>query len=44
VLLYMGAKLPEEATLQYGYGKDPYCNLRDANDNPAPGFGPMQIQ
>ena len=44
VLLYVGGKLPEKATLHYGYGKDPYCNLRDANDNAVPVFGPMQIQ
>ncbi|MGI8741370.1 MAG: sialate O-acetylesterase [Bryobacteraceae bacterium] len=44
VLLYVGGKLPENATLHYGYGKDPYCNLRDANDNAVPVFGPMAIQ
>lgn len=44
VLLYIGGTLPEKATLRYGYGKDPYCNIRDANDNAVPVFGPMQIQ
>lgn len=44
VLLYLGGKLPENATLHYGYGKDPYCNLRDENDNAVPVFGPMEIQ
>lgn len=44
VLLYVGGKLPEKATLHYGYGKDPYCNLHDANDNAVPVFGPMVIQ
>ena len=44
VLLYIGGKLPEKATLHYGYGKDPYCNLHDANDNAVPVFGPIQIQ
>lgn len=44
VLLYVGGKLPEKATLHYGYGKDPYCNLHDANDYAVPVFGPMQIE
>jgi len=44
VILYLGGKLPENATLHYGYGKDPYCNLRDANDNAVPVFGPLPIQ
>ena len=43
VLLYISGKLPEHATLHYGYGKNPYCNLRDANDMAVPVFGPMQI-
>ena len=43
VLLYVSGKLPEHATLHYGYGKDPYCNLRDANDMAVPVFGPMRI-
>jgi len=44
VLLYVGGKLPESATLWYGFGKDPYCNLRDASDQAAPVFGPVAIQ
>jgi sialate O-acetylesterase len=44
VRLYVGGKLPEKATLRYGYGKDPYCNLHDANDSAVPVFGPMEIQ
>ncbi len=44
VLLYVGGALPEKAALWYGYGKDPYCNLRDAADMALPVFGPMAIQ
>jgi sialate O-acetylesterase len=44
VLLYLGGKLPERATLHYGYGKDPYCNLHDAKDMAVPVFGPMEIK
>ncbi len=43
VLLYLGAKLPENAVLRYGFGKDPYCNLRDEADLAVPVFGPMPI-
>ncbi len=44
VLLSVGGKLPEGAVLRYGYGKDPYCNLRDEAGMGAPVFGPMAIQ
>lgn len=44
VLLYVGSKPPASATLWYGFGKDPYCNLRDASDQAAPVFGPVAIQ
>lgn len=38
VLLYVQGKLPQDATLWYGFGKDPYCNLRDADDMAVPVF------
>lgn len=38
VLLSIQGKLPPDATLWYGYGKDPYCNLRDAADMAVPVF------
>jgi sialate O-acetylesterase len=44
VVLQVQGKLPEKASLWYGYGKDPYCNLRDTADMAAPVFGPMPIQ
>lgn len=44
VLLYLGRRLPEGALLHYGYGKHPYCNLRDSADMAAPVFGPMEIR
>jgi sialate O-acetylesterase len=43
VLLYLDASLPAGATLRYGYGKDPYCNLLDSADMAAPVFGPMEV-
>ena len=38
VLLSVQGKLPQDAALWYGFGKDPYCNLRDAADMAAPVF------
>ena len=38
VLLYVQGKLPPDATLWYGFGKDPYCNVHDANDMAVPVF------
>jgi sialate O-acetylesterase len=43
VVLSFGGKLPAGATLRYGVGRDPYCNLRDSADMAAPVFGPMPI-
>ena len=36
--------LPEDAVLWYGFGNDPYCNLRDERDMACPVFGPIPIQ
>ena len=44
ILLFFAGKLPEAAVLHYGFGKDPYCNLRDSAGMSAPVFGPMPIQ
>jgi sialate O-acetylesterase len=44
VLLYISGKLPEGATLRYGYTRDPYCNLRDEADMGVPVFGPAPVQ
>ena len=38
VLLYVQGKLPADAVLWYGFGKDPYCNVRDAADMAVPVF------
>ena len=38
VLLYVQGKLPQNAILWYGFGKDPYCNVRDAADLAVPVF------
>jgi sialate O-acetylesterase len=44
VWLSIGGKLGEGATLRYGYGKDPYRNLRDEADMGVAVFGPVPIQ
>ncbi|HEV2688222.1 MAG TPA: sialate O-acetylesterase, partial [Bryobacteraceae bacterium] len=38
VLLYVQGRLPENAMLWYGFGKDPDCTMRDATDLPVPVF------
>ncbi len=43
VSLYVQGKVPEDATLWYGFGKDPYCNLHDDADMAAPVFS-MKIR
>ena len=43
ILLDIWAKLPQGATLRYGAGKDPYCNVRDTSDMALPAFGPLAI-
>ncbi len=40
----LAAKLPDGASLRYGAGKDPYCNVRDTSDLSLPAFGPLAIQ
>jgi sialate O-acetylesterase len=37
-------QLPLGATLRYGWGKDPYCNLTDEEDMAVPAFGPIPIR
>jgi sialate O-acetylesterase len=44
VLLHVQDKLPAGAVLYYGYGKDPYCNLRDEQDMAALASGPVAIE
>ncbi|MBL8218927.1 MAG: hypothetical protein JNL62_06845, partial [Bryobacterales bacterium] len=44
VLLHLIGPPPEGATLRYGAGKDPYCNVRDQADMAVPVFGPMAIE
>jgi hypothetical protein len=43
VLLHFQGKLPDGVQLMYGYGKDPYANLRDELGLGAPVFGPLPI-
>ncbi|MCZ2146756.1 MAG: sialate O-acetylesterase [Bryobacterales bacterium] len=43
VVLHISGKLPDGATLHYGAGKDPYCNVVDQKDMALPVFGPMTI-
>ena len=43
VILKLTGKVPEGASLWYGWGRDPYCNLVDALDMAAPAFGPIAL-
>jgi sialate O-acetylesterase len=43
IYLHLSGKLAEGATLRYGFGKDPYCNVTDSSDMGLPVFGPMAI-
>jgi sialate O-acetylesterase len=43
VELLIGGKLPEGAMLHYGYGRDPYVNVRDEAGMAVPVFGPLPI-
>ena len=44
VLLYVQGPPPEKASVRYGSGKDPYCNVHDVADMAVPGFGPLPVQ
>ena len=44
VILSIGGKLPEGATIHYAAGRDPYANLNDELDMGAPAFGPIAIE
>ena len=43
VVLKLSGPLPEKASLWYGYGMDPYCNLADGSDMAVPVFGPIAL-
>ncbi|HYI97288.1 MAG TPA: sialate O-acetylesterase [Bryobacteraceae bacterium] len=43
-VLQLVGKLPVDAVLHYGFGKDPYCNVRDDADMAVLVFGPLPIQ
>jgi sialate O-acetylesterase len=43
VVLKLTGPIPEHASLWYGYGMDPYCNLADGNDMAVPVFGPIDL-
>ena len=43
VRLYLAADPPADATLRYGYGRDPYCNLTDERGFAVPVFGPLAL-
>jgi sialate O-acetylesterase len=44
IYLHVQGELPAGAKLRYGYGRDPYCNVRDTLDMALPTFGPMAIE
>jgi hypothetical protein len=43
VVLKLIGPVPEGASLWYGWGRDPYCNLVDALDMAVPVFGPIPL-
>lgn len=43
VIVRLATAAPEGATLSYGRGLDPACDLRDAEDHGAPVFGPHPL-
>lgn len=43
VVLHLAGPIPKGASLWYGYGMDPYCNLTDALDMAVPVFGPIAL-
>ncbi len=44
ILLHLTETCPQNATLWYGFGIDPYCNVVDEADMAVPVFGPIAIQ
>jgi len=43
IRLYLDNNPPAGATVRYGYGRDPYCNLTDAPGYAVPVFGPIAL-
>ena len=43
IRLYLDNNPPPGATVRYGYGRDPYCNLTDARGFAVPVFGPIAL-
>jgi type 1 glutamine amidotransferase len=43
VVLKLAGAVPEKASLWYGYGMDPHCNLVDGLDMAVPVFGPIAL-
>jgi len=43
VVLKLTGPVPEKATLWYGQGLDPHCNLVDGRDMAVPAFGPIPL-
>ena len=43
MILKLAGRVPANASLWYGYGLDPYCNLTDGLDMAVPVFGPIAL-
>jgi type 1 glutamine amidotransferase len=43
VVLELSGPVPAGASLWYGYGMDPYCDLTDGSDMAVPVFGPIAL-
>ncbi|MCC7499419.1 MAG: sialate O-acetylesterase [Bryobacterales bacterium] len=44
ILLYLSGKPVPGMSVYYGYGKDPYCNVKDEAGMALPVFGPIPIE
>jgi type 1 glutamine amidotransferase len=43
VVLKLAGAIPPKASLWFGHGLDPYCNLTDGLDMAVPAFGPIEL-
>jgi hypothetical protein len=43
IRLYLDNNPPAGASVRYGYGRDPYCNLADERGFAVPVFGPIAL-
>jgi sialate O-acetylesterase len=44
IVIHVGQPVPKDASLWYGHGWDPVCNVVDDQDMAAPAFGPIPLE